>query len=143
MTRKHSFRLVFKDEYGPSELEFPLLGEGAVDEFNTVVLQGDGQRRLFVECRSHTLQYARDQFGHSLQQCDGLLRARTTRYAHLYINGMYWGLYSPHRAARHRIRRQLPGHQSRQLGRDSRRRGRTRGDFVAWNAMLAKTAQAG
>ena len=43
-----------------------------------------------------TLQYARDQFGHKLQLAMGHASPHDA-YAHLYINGMYWGLY--HRGA--------------------------------------------
>ncbi len=96
-TQKHSFRLVFKDKYGPSELEFPLFGEGAVDQFNTVVLKatandGYSWRSSQPSDGPATLQYARDQFGHSLQQDMGHASPHHA-YAHLYINGVYWGLY--------------------------------------------------
>lgn len=92
-TRKHSFRLVFKEEYGPSELDFPLFDDTAVTEFNTVVLRATANDGYSWNAGQQTLQYARDQFGHSLQQAMGQPTSHDT-YAHLYINGMYWGLYS-------------------------------------------------
>ena len=36
---KHSFRLVFKSEYGPGRLEYPLFGESATQSFNALVLR--------------------------------------------------------------------------------------------------------
>jgi hypothetical protein len=97
MTLKHSFRLVFKDEYGPTELAFPLFGDGAVDEYNTIVLKatandGYSWRSAQPSTGPATLQYIRDQFGHSLQQDMGDASPHDA-YAHLYINGVYWGLY--------------------------------------------------
>jgi hypothetical protein len=98
LTRKHSFRLDFKDEYGPSELDFPLLGPGATNQFNTLVLKatandGYSWRSAQPVGGPSTLQYARDRFGHSLQLAMGHASPRES-YAHLYINGIYWGLYS-------------------------------------------------
>lgn len=97
LTRKHSFRLVFKDEYGPSELNFPLFGPSAVDQFNTVVLKatandGYSWRAAQPSAGPSTLQYTRDQFGHSLQREMGHASPNDA-YAHLYINGLYWGVY--------------------------------------------------
>ena len=96
-TLKHSFRLVFKDEYGPTELDFPLFGEGAADQYNTVVLKatandGYSWRSSQPSDGPATLQYLRDQFGHSLQQDMGYASSHDA-YAHLYINGIYWGMY--------------------------------------------------
>ncbi|TWT78311.1 CotH protein [Posidoniimonas polymericola] len=92
-TRKHSFRLVFKDQYGPSELNFPLYGDGAVDQFNTLVLKATANDGYSWNAGQQTLQYARDQFGHSLQLAMGHASPHDA-YTHLYINGMYWGVYS-------------------------------------------------
>ena len=36
---KHSFRLLFKSEYGPSKFNYPLFGDDAVSEFNSVILR--------------------------------------------------------------------------------------------------------
>jgi hypothetical protein len=93
LTRKHSFRLVFKEEYGPSELSFPLFDDSAVTEFNTIVLKATANDGYSWSASQQTLQYARDQFGHSLQRAMGHPSGHDT-YAHLYVNGMYWGLYS-------------------------------------------------
>lgn len=93
LTRKHSFRLVFKDEYGPSELTFPVYGSDGVDRFNTLVLKATANDGYSWGASQQTLQYARDQFGHSLQLDMGHASPHDTR-VHLYLNGMYWGLYS-------------------------------------------------
>lgn len=90
---KFSFRLSFRSVYGASELEYPLFGDG-VDEFDTIVLRsvfndgygwtGSGREPLYV----------RDLWFRETQLALGQPAARGN-WAHLYINGQYWGLYHP------------------------------------------------
>jgi hypothetical protein len=146
LTLKHSFRLVFKDEYGPTELNFPLFGPGAVDEFNTVVLKatandGYSWRSAQPSDTPSTLQYARDQFGHSLQQSMGHASPHDA-YAHLYINGMYWGLYYAQERPDAEFAESYLGINPDNWDGIHDDEANT-GDFAAWNAALAKSAQAG
>ena len=39
--KKHSFRLLFKQAYGPTKLRYPLFGPEAADEFDTVTLRAN------------------------------------------------------------------------------------------------------
>jgi hypothetical protein len=140
-TRKHSFRLQFKEEYGASELSFPLFDDTAVSEFNTVVLRATANDGYSWNAGQQTLQYARDQFGHSLQQAMGHPTSHDT-YAHLYINGMYWGVYSlAERPDNDFAASYLGANPDNWDGihdaeADS-------GDFVAWNQMLSQSQLAG
>lgn len=93
-SEKHSFRLLFKDEYGPTELEFPLFGPDAADEFNTVVIRTVTNDGYMWRADPEYSQYTRDEFGRSLQLDTGAPSPHNT-WAHLYINGTYWGVYSP------------------------------------------------
>ena len=79
-SKKQSFRLEFRQQYGPTKLRFPLFGEGAADSFDTIILRGqynDG----WVHTPSST-QYIRDQWaridavGHGARQCPWPLHAR-------------------------------------------------------------------
>jgi hypothetical protein len=91
---KHSFRLFFDFDYGLSELEFPLFGAEGVSEFKNLDLRteqnyswskdggSDGARNTFV----------REVFSRDSQRDEGKPYTRS-RYYHLYLNGMYWGLY--------------------------------------------------
>lgn len=93
---KHSFRLTFKDKYGPSKLRYPLFGEDEAQTFNAIVLrtafcnawhhQESSQRKIAV--------YSRDMWAKHTQKAMGHLTTNGT-YAHLFINGLYWGLYNP------------------------------------------------
>jgi len=51
-TKKHSFRLLFKAEYGPTKLEYPLFGTEAVDEFDTLILRAGFNQSFIITFRS-------------------------------------------------------------------------------------------
>jgi len=98
---KHSFRLLFKGEYGPTKLDYPLFANaiqlqdgGAVDKFDTVILRaGFNNSWIIGGGQSDQAQYLRDQF-----MRDTLLEMGQPDphgiFVHLYLNGLYWGLYN-------------------------------------------------
>ncbi len=98
--KKHSFRLVFNDQFdGPNVLSFPLFGASATDKINTVVLRAsftDAFATRTVTGRYSPIdsQYTRDVWVRDSQLAMGHLSAHST-FVHLYINGLYWGMYSP------------------------------------------------
>lgn len=96
-TAKLSMRLKFKAPYGPSELDYPLFGDDASDSVNTVILDSTNQQSWTHPVTSQQLraQYIRDQFVGDLQNAVGGL-APHGRYAHVYIDGLYWGVYWMH-----------------------------------------------
>jgi hypothetical protein len=144
-SRKHSFRLLFKDIYGPGKLNFPLFGGNAVDEFNTLVLRAGANDGYAWSGARFTEQYTRDQFARDLQRAAGHPSPHG-KFAHLYINGVYWGLYNP-------VERPDNEFAASYLGGDPdnwdviHRGGGTwevqTGDRLAWDAMFAKAQQAG
>jgi hypothetical protein len=90
--KKHSFRLLFKQAYGPSKLRYPLFGPDAADEFDTVTLRAN-----FNDCwvsGGASSQYIRDEYCRRLQLALGQ-RTGHGIFVHLYVNGLYWGLYNP------------------------------------------------
>lgn len=90
--KKKSFRLLFKGMYGQTRLRYPLFGADATDEFATFVLRAN-----FNDSYTHgqaKTQYLRDEYSRRLQLALGQPSAHG-RYVHLYINGLYWGLYNP------------------------------------------------
>ncbi|MEN8155524.1 MAG: CotH kinase family protein [Bacteroidota bacterium] len=87
---KHSFRLLFKEVYGNAKLHFPLFGDEGVERFDNIDLRtaqnyawsnGDGRNTMVKEV-----------FSRDTQRDMGQPYTRS-RYYHLYLNGMYWGLY--------------------------------------------------
>jgi len=90
--KKHSFRFLFKEQYGPTKLKFPLFGEDATDSFDTIILRSNFND-AWVWGGAPT-QFIRDEFMGQLQLAlDEPGRHGT--FVHLYINGLYWGLYNP------------------------------------------------
>ncbi|MBT7983579.1 MAG: hypothetical protein HN584_13540 [Akkermansiaceae bacterium] len=96
-TDKLSMRLKFKPPYGPSELDYPLFGNEATDNINTVILDATNQQSWTHPNPDQQLraQYIRDQLVGDLQNAAGGIAPRGN-YAHLYLNGLYWGMYWLH-----------------------------------------------
>jgi len=90
---KHAFRLFFRSEYGDSKLRFDLFeGEGA-DEFDKVDLRtAQNYSWSFKGREGRENTFLRDVFSRDLQLALGRPSSRS-RYYHLYLNGVYWGLY--------------------------------------------------
>jgi hypothetical protein len=97
-TPKQSMSLRFRAEYGASSLDYPLFPGSGVTSFDTLQLRGvynnswahwDNQQRL----RGTLIQdqWMRDTL-HAMGQAD----AGQGRFAHVYINGLYWGIFNIH-----------------------------------------------
>ncbi len=93
---KHSFQFFFRDQYGPTRLEYPLFPDSPVTEFDTLVLRAGTQRSFagHPEMPDHALTtYTRDEWLRESQLEISGLGVHGT-YVHLYLNGLYWGLYN-------------------------------------------------
>ncbi|MBN2131715.1 MAG: CotH kinase family protein, partial [Sedimentisphaerales bacterium] len=90
--KKKSFRLLFKGTYGATKLRHPLFGNDATDEFDTIILRAnfnDG-----YPFGQDVSQYIRDEYCRRLQLALGHPSPHG-KFVHLYVNGLYWGLYNP------------------------------------------------
>ncbi|HDQ44149.1 MAG TPA: T9SS type A sorting domain-containing protein, partial [bacterium] len=93
---KHAFRIFFRGEYGSTKLRFPLFGDEGVSKFDKVDLRtsqnyswaykGEGNDTG----RHNTM--IREVFARDTQRDMGMPYTRS-RYYHLYLNGVYWGLF--------------------------------------------------
>ena len=92
---KHSFRLLFKSDYGRPRLKYNLFEDSPVNCFDTLVLRANynnswvhwdgGQRRRAMLLRD---QFAKDTtLAMGQPGCYG-------RFVHLYIGGLYWGIFN-------------------------------------------------
>ena len=80
MCTKHSFRLLFKGVYGPTKLRYPLFGDDAAGEFDTIVLRAGANDGYAWSGNETNAQYTRDQFMRDLQLGTGQRRlARPVR----------------------------------------------------------------
>ena len=92
---KHSFRLVFKEKYGPKSLKYPLFGEDEPAKFDQLVLRchfGNAWQH-WMESNRQKAQYTRDVWARRMQRKLGRTSVNAL-YVHLFLNGMYWGLYN-------------------------------------------------
>ncbi|MBN1995504.1 MAG: lamin tail domain-containing protein [Anaerolineae bacterium] len=92
---KHSFRLFFKAKYGATKLEYPLFPDSPVTQFDTLVLRGGTSRSYAGRPRSdqRAVTYTRDEWMRATQvDLSGV--GSHGMFVHLYLNGMYWGLYN-------------------------------------------------
>jgi len=98
---KHAFRLFFRGEYGATKLRFPLFGDEGVDEFDKIDLRtsndfswhnSDRNDDALSELAADLFTYGRDVFSRDTQRDMGQPYTRS-RFYHLYLNGVYWGVY--------------------------------------------------
>ena len=94
---KNSLRLLFRADYGPKKLNYPLFGEDFVaQKFNTVVLRAQNANS-WTSSRSldrTSTTFLQDSFAKDTQGEMGQPTAGST-FVHLFLNGAYWGLYNP------------------------------------------------
>jgi hypothetical protein len=93
---KHSFRVVFKSKYGPKKLEYPIFGDTGAKRFNTLTLRaGFGNTwNHWRHSERRRAQYERDVWAKETLRSMGHHSGHGF-YVHLYLNGLYWGLYNP------------------------------------------------
>ena len=97
-SNKHSLSLRFRSQYGESKLNYRLFEESAVDEFDSIHLRAmynnswihrDGnQRNRATMIRDQWIRDSLIEMG----QADG----GHGHFVHLFINGLYWGVYNLH-----------------------------------------------
>ncbi|MBN1507030.1 MAG: lamin tail domain-containing protein [Sedimentisphaerales bacterium] len=93
LSMKKSFRLVFKRDYGPTKLEFAMFDDPqATTSFDAIVLRAGANDAWNFWGNANT-QYIVDEFVRRTQLALGQPSAHGT-FVHLYLNGLYWGLYN-------------------------------------------------
>ncbi|MBM3844734.1 MAG: hypothetical protein FJ405_00415 [Verrucomicrobia bacterium] len=104
-TPKHGFNLIFKRHYSEGKLKHPMFEGSSIETFDRLVLRGgstdtwptvnwdhflvDGVQRWLRDEAS----YVRDQWVRDAQLDMGQPSSDGT-YAHLYLSGLYWGIYN-------------------------------------------------
>ena len=100
-SEKLSMRLKFTSQFGDPRFQYPMFGEDAMDQFDTLVVDarlnnvwsyGGGSGPSDQRRRG---QNTRDQFVADLQNQMGG-HAPHGIHVHVYINGLYWGLHTLH-----------------------------------------------
>lgn len=88
---KHAFRLFFRREYGEGKLRFPLFEDEGTDEFDNIDLRTSQNYSWSFQNDSRN-NFLRDVWSRDIQREMGQPSTRS-RFYHLYINGVYWGLF--------------------------------------------------
>ena len=138
---KLSLRLLFDRDYGSVQLEVPMFAESRVTSFDTLVLDAHHNYTWVVSSQSQRLraQYLRDSYTSELQTAVGGV-APHSRLVHLYLNGLYWGIYDLHERPDESFAAMYLGGGRREYDvlRDSPAPGPelVAGDLGAWNAMI-------
>jgi len=96
---KRSLQLNFRSEYGDARLESsllrdgPLNGDSAAESFDKLVLRGGNNRSWARVWNPERTTYTMDQWYRDTQIAMSGAGSHGT-FVHLYINGLYWGLYN-------------------------------------------------
>ncbi len=88
--KKHSFRIVFSGDYGPTKLQTSLFGAGAVEQFDSIILRS--QFNDSWPGNGAIVQYIRDTFASDTHLAMGQ-PDHHSRWVHLFVDGLYWGIY--------------------------------------------------
>ena len=92
---KHSLRLAFRKMYGSGKLRYPLFGPDAAREFDTIILRSNAQDAWVYDSTSNRQgQFVRDEWTRRTQLAMGRPSPHGI-WVHLYLNGLYWGVYNP------------------------------------------------
>ncbi len=97
--QKHSLRLTFTSQYGPAKLHYPLFPGSDVAEFNQLVLRGgfcDSWALVSWDAaryRPNDAEYIRDTWMKESLRDMGQPSSHGS-FVHLYVNGLYFGLYN-------------------------------------------------
>ena len=113
-TPKHSMRLNFNSDYGPTKLDYDWFG-GGVKSHDAIILRSagfvdgwagryadntiytsseTGEQFRGLRYRPETTCYLRDVWMKESFRDMGWISSRSS-FAHVYLNGLYWGLYQP------------------------------------------------
>ncbi|MHC4214682.1 MAG: lamin tail domain-containing protein, partial [Planctomycetota bacterium] len=97
---KRSFRLLFKSEFGPSQLDYtlfesaPIHADSAVEQFDRIILRAGKNQSWLYDRFPDLVTYVEDQWVRDSQIEMSDVGSHGT-FVHLYVNGDYWGLFNP------------------------------------------------
>ncbi len=84
-------RVIFSRRFGPPSLHYPLYPGNRVTRFDSIALRNNTRDNFGVDPNGT---YIRDQWTKEHQAAMGV-PASSGRFVHLFINGLYWGVYNP------------------------------------------------
>lgn len=135
---KHGFRVSFRSQYGPSKLNFNMFDEKSADnEFNSLVLRAgynySWTKNNPTQCEE--TDYIRDPFTKKTQMDMDRLAAHR-KFVHVYLNGMYWGVYDMTEKITNDFAESYLGGREEDYDVVKDHNAVTDGDRVAWDSLL-------
>ena len=95
VTPKLNFMLVFNRQYGGTWLTEPFFGTDGPNRIKRIALRSNTRDGWLYETHGFgTATYIGDGFAKDAQLASGEPATRH-RYCHVFLNGMYWGVYNP------------------------------------------------
>ncbi len=92
--KKHSLRVNFRKVYGKGKLDYPLFPQKGKQKFDSLVLRSSDDSWVYhEEPVRESAQFVRDQWSRETEYLMGRLASRG-RFVHVYLNGLYWGVYN-------------------------------------------------
>jgi hypothetical protein len=88
---KHAFRIFMRNDYGKKSLQYPLFGSDAAQDFDKFDLRC-AQNYSWSFYNNTVMTYAQDEYCRKMQILMGYPCSHSS-YCHLFLNGMYWGLF--------------------------------------------------
>jgi hypothetical protein len=93
-TPKHPMRLIFKGDYGPGRLEQPVFPDSPVRSFNTLIMRADFNNSWLHWDPNQRIRGTRIRDAWVKDSWRAMGQPGSHSYFfHLYINGLYWGVY--------------------------------------------------
>ncbi|MGH8245952.1 MAG: CotH kinase family protein, partial [Gammaproteobacteria bacterium] len=96
--KKLSLRLIFRGDFQTPKLHARIFEDTPVEEFDTLILDGGLNfwwTHMTDSGQRDRAKFMTDTISSDLMNNAGLV-AQHARYVHLYLNGLYWGLYFLH-----------------------------------------------
>ncbi|MEZ6116062.1 MAG: lamin tail domain-containing protein [Pirellulaceae bacterium] len=96
--KKHSLSLRFREDYGDSELDFPLFENSPVTQFESIHLRARYNNSWihWDQGQRNRGSMIREAWMRDTMLAAGDISAGHGDYVHLYLNGIYWGVYEMH-----------------------------------------------
>ncbi|WP_442481650.1 chitobiase/beta-hexosaminidase C-terminal domain-containing protein [Aeoliella sp. SH292] len=97
-TPKHSMSLRFRGEYGAGTLDYPLMPDSDVTVYDTLQLRAvyNNSWTHWLEDQRQRGQMIQDQWARDTMIAMGNPDGGHGVFTHVYINGLYWGVYNLH-----------------------------------------------
>ncbi len=140
LTKKHSLRFLFKAIYGPTKLRHPFLKGGGAERFDTLTFRANSNDGWQWSGAGDKPLYVRDSLGREIMLAMGQPASHET-FVHLFINGVYWGLYNPVERPDHSFSSIYVAGEKEEWDAISNGSA-TNGDKNAWNTLVSR-ARAG